>query len=340
MMSRAEGSCAVRMPCWLSRNHDLGHGQVALFQPDSRAVVIGHAHILEDQPGNFGTAPAQHQCGLAFAGYAIEHGGTGLGGEIGNRARTLHRALFVPAGSNGDGALPVTNGVHRVLQVGKALPGLDHRIGRTAILREQRGGGDGGSGQSGDGEDHLAGKARCGRAESLGHHPRRHRAKGLTGGQDLSLSRGGRPRRGPLLTGTSIPRRLQRLAQQHFQLRIHRAQILRREALHRIVERRIEAQGKCLFGGFLRWLRHHGLLVKRACVDHRVHFPLAAQHHHQVGDHRRAGARRRGARCRPPRACRAPSAPSSPRPAPAWSARRSPLRPAGGGAWPRRFRSA
>ena len=115
----------------------LAHGQVALFQPDAGPVEIGHADIAEHQPGDFGAAAAQDQRALALAGDVIEHGLPRCGGDIGDIARPLHRAVVVAAGGDLDCPHSVPDRIDRILQAGKALSGFHDDI-RCALL----GGGD------------------------------------------------------------------------------------------------------------------------------------------------------------------------------------------------------
>lgn len=78
---------------------------------------------------------------------------------------------------------------------------------------------------------------------------------------------------------------LQPFAQQHFDLRVDAAKFGRSAAFQRLVQRRVQPQGKSLARGDIV-LRHDlRLLVEGACIDHRLGVALAAQDHHQVADH-------------------------------------------------------
>ena len=136
------------------------HAEIAPFQPDAGAVLIGHADILEDQPLDPCAAAAQHQRRLAFAHTAVEDRGARGGGAIGDVARLLHRAIAPDAGCDLDRAGAAADLVHGIGQRAIGLAGLGDAIGHgTLLLREKGQGTD--QGQRGDKDDAKRGHAQC-----------------------------------------------------------------------------------------------------------------------------------------------------------------------------------
>ena len=119
----------------------LHHGQVALFQPDPRAIAILAAVIGEDEAFHPRRSPAQHQPALALAQLAIHDHLARHGGLKGDIARHLHPAFAVMPGvkAQGDGA--ALDGEQRVPQLVEPLPAFHDRIGLAGRLNALRRGG-------------------------------------------------------------------------------------------------------------------------------------------------------------------------------------------------------
>src|SRR3546814_977868 len=71
-----------------------------LFRSDARAIAVGNAHILKDDAIDARAIAAQHERRLALARHTVEDRTARLGGDEGDAARGLHRAVAVIAGGD------------------------------------------------------------------------------------------------------------------------------------------------------------------------------------------------------------------------------------------------
>ena len=127
--------------------HRLGNGEIALLDADAGAIAVGHAQIAEDESFHPRAAPAQHKRRLALASRAVEDRASRFGGDEGDLAGFLHRALGVAARRDANRAGAVADRGHRSLEIGKAAARFDDGE-RARALRSGRGG----EGKEEDGE--------------------------------------------------------------------------------------------------------------------------------------------------------------------------------------------
>ena len=115
----------------------LRHVERAIFQPDTCAIAIRHANIVEDDAVHHRALPAQDQCRLAFASGPGQHGTAGLGRPVFDPPGLLNGTLGIGARRDLNRATALTDCINRLLQRVKALPGFQHSEGAGSGLGNQ-----------------------------------------------------------------------------------------------------------------------------------------------------------------------------------------------------------